>query len=70
MFAGKPPIFEKGELVGVGPKFYHRWSSRPNHPELSNRVWEVIKGCLEKIPSRRKTIAEVATALEAELRLR
>ena len=40
---------------------------RPDHPELSDRVWEMIEGCWENIPSRRRTITEVITVLDAEL---
>ena len=40
---------------------------RPNHPELSDRMWGMIEGCWESDPSRRKTIAEVIVTLDAEL---
>ena len=40
--------------------------ARPHHPELSNGVWKVIKGCWKGDPVRRKTMAEVVTILEAE----
>jgi len=43
---------------------------RPNHSELSNNVWEVIEGCWRSEPARRKTIAEVVIALDAELNRR
>lgn len=67
MFAEEAPVFEEGKLAGVHTKFYGRLLSRPEHPELSKRVWKVVKGCLKKVPSRRKTIAEVVVALDAEL---
>lgn len=44
-----------------------RRPSRPHHPELSDHVWNMIKGCWEGNPARRKTIAEVVAILEAEL---
>lgn len=40
---------------------------RPNHPELSDTLWKLIKGCWKSSPAQRKTIAEVAGVLEAEL---
>ena len=40
---------------------------RPAHPELSDRMWGMIKGCWECDPSRRKTITEVIAVLNAEL---
>jgi len=44
-----------------------RRPGRPDHPELSNRSWKLIKGCWKGDPARRKTIAEVVSILEAEL---
>ena len=40
---------------------------RPDHPELSDRLWKLIKGCWESVAARRKTIADVVRVLEAEL---
>ena len=40
---------------------------RPDHPELSNNVWEMIEGCWKSEPARRRTIAEVIIVLDAEL---
>lgn len=68
MFAGKDPIFQEGKLAGAHAKLYGRRSSRPDHPELSDRVWkEVVKGCLKKDPAQRKTIAEAVVTLETGL---
>lgn len=43
---------------------------RPDHPELSGRVWDMIKQCWESDPSQRSTINEVITVLDAELNRR
>jgi len=43
-----------------------RRPGRPDHPELSDRVWKMIKGCWKGDPAKRKTIPEVVTILEAE----
>ena len=40
---------------------------RPDHPELSNHLWKLIKGCWKSNRAQRKTIAEVVGVLEAEL---
>jgi len=40
---------------------------RPDHPELSDSVWKVIKGCWKGNPAQRKTMAEVVAVLEAEV---
>jgi hypothetical protein len=43
-----------------------RRPARPNHPELSDRVWKMIKGCWKGNPAKRKTVAGVIAILEAE----
>jgi len=40
---------------------------RPNHPELSDRVWGMIKGCWVVNPTQRMTITEVISILDAEV---
>ena len=40
--------------------------SQPDHPELSDEVWDMIGKCLEADPSHRLEVAEVETILEAE----
>jgi len=37
---------------------------RPDHPELSDRLWGLIEKCWEGGPAQRKTIAEVVGVLE------
>ena len=44
----------------------HR-SSHPVHHHVSNRIWEMIKGCWDSDLSQRPTITEVIAILEAEL---
>ena len=41
--------------------------SRPNHSEVSDIVWQMIKSCLQTEASRRVEIGEVVTLLEAEM---
>lgn len=41
--------------------------SRPSHcAGFSNRVWKVVEACWRDSPSRRMTIGEVVTLLDAE----
>jgi len=47
-----------------------RRPARPDHPELSDRVWKMIEGCWKSDPAQRKTITEVVTILEAEINTR
>ena len=44
-----------------------RRPDRPDHPELSDRVWKTILGCWKGDPAQRKTITEVVATLGAEL---
>lgn len=39
---------------------------RPDHPELSDRMWKMIKGCWKDNPTQRKTMVEAVTVLETE----
>ena len=43
-----------------------RRPARPDHSELSDRVWKMIKGCWKGDPVQRKAMTEVVTILEAE----
>ena len=45
-----------------------RRPGRPDHPELSDRVWKMIKGCWKGDPAQRKTMTEVVAVLEAEVK--
>lgn len=39
---------------------------RPDHPEVSDRVWEMMNQCWARVPSERTTIREVVRILQAE----
>ena len=43
-----------------------RQLAKPSHPELSNRVWELIKGCWKANSEKGKTISDVIAVLGAE----
>ena len=45
-----------------------RRPARPDHPELSDGVWKMIKGCWKGDPAQRRTIDEVVAILEVEAR--
>ena len=55
------------KVTGVYSMLKGRRPRRPDHSELSDRVWKVIKGCWKANPTQRKTIAEVVAVLEAEV---
>ena len=39
---------------------------RPDDPEVSDQVWEMMKRCWGRVPSERASIREVIRILEAE----
>ena len=43
-----------------------RRPGRPDHPELSDRVWRMIKRCWKGDPTQRNTMAKTVAVLEAE----
>jgi len=67
VFAGRAPFSDKSVFAGVCSMLEGHRPGRPDHPELSDRLWKLIKGCWESVAARRKTIAEVVCVLEAEL---
>lgn len=44
-----------------------RRPDRPDHPELSDRLWRTIKRCWKVKPAQRITIADIIGVLEAEV---
>lgn len=67
VFAGRVPFPGRTKVVGVYTMLRGRRLGRPDHPELSDRVWKTIKGCWKCNPAQRKTITEVVAILGAEL---
>jgi len=47
-----------------------RRPARPNHHQLSDHMWKMIRWCWKAKPAQRVTIAEIVTALEAEVSVR
>ena len=41
---------------------------RPDHPQVTDRMWRIIEQCWERVPSKRTTIKGVVRILEAERR--
>lgn len=63
ILTGRAPFFNEGGVAGVYSMLVGRRPSRPEHPERSDRICEMIEGCWEVIPSRRRKIAEVIVVL-------
>ena len=65
MFADEPSLRSTdGAVITADLTLTHL--PQPDHPELSDEVWDMIEKCLEADPSRRLTVAEAETILEAE----
>jgi hypothetical protein len=65
VFAGRVPFHDKGTVAGVYSMSKGRRPSRPDHTQLTDRVWKTIKGCWKSNPTQRFTMAEVVAVLEA-----
>ena len=70
VFAGKSPFSDEGGVAAVFSMLNGRQPARPNHPELSDRLWKAIRGCWKVDPTRRKTVTEIVAVLEAEMTAR
>ena len=67
VFAGQVPFPDKSKVAGVCWVVEGRRLGRPDHAELSDRMWKMIKGCWKDNPAQRKMMAEVVTVLEPEV---
>ena len=70
VFAGRVPFSTENLVAGVYSMLKGRRPARPDNPQLSDRVWKVIKGCWKSNPAQRMTIAEVVTILSTEVNTR
>ena len=67
ILAGQVPFSDESKVAGVFSMLMGRRPPRPDHPELSDRLWRMIKGCWKVDPGQRKTITRVVAVLEAEV---
>ena len=54
------------DLVAAHTMWKGARPQRPDHPEVSDRVWEMMERCWEGVPSRRTAIRDVVRTLEVE----
>ena len=66
-FAGQVPFSDKRTVAAVVSMWNGRRPARPNHPEVSNRLWRTIQRCWKVVPGQRMTIVEVVAVLEEEV---
>jgi hypothetical protein len=67
VLTGRPPFFEMTEVAATYSMVNGARPSRPNHHEISDRIWRTVERCWHTVPSRRMSIEEVVGLLEAEL---
>jgi len=67
VLTGKPPFAEMTEIAATHSMLNGARPRRPNHHEVSDRVWQMIERCLHKVPSKRTAAGEVVNLLEIEL---
>ena len=68
VLTGRPPFFEMTEIAATYSMLSGARPPRPNHHEVSDRIWSMVERCWHTVPSRRMSIEEVVGLLEAELR--
>jgi serine/threonine protein kinase len=67
VLTGKPPFGKNVQAAVILSVFQNERPSRPAHPQVSDRVWNMIQRCWNEDPFNRMTAAEVVDVLEAEL---
>lgn len=67
VLTGKPPFGKNVEAAVILSVFQNERPSRPAHPEVSDRVWNMIQKCWNEDPFNRMTAADVVDVLEAKL---
>ncbi|KAF9778003.1 kinase-like domain-containing protein [Thelephora terrestris] len=65
-FTGRAPFSDQGVVACVHSMSNDRRPAKPAHPEVSDGVWKLIKGCWKADPAKRRTIDEVVAVLEVE----
>jgi len=66
-FAGEVPFSNKSKVAAVVSMWKGCRPARPNHPELSSRLWRTIQACWEANPDQRMSISEVVAVFEEEV---
>ncbi|KAF9651178.1 kinase-like protein [Thelephora ganbajun] len=68
VLTGRPPFHGMIEVAAAYSMLNGDRPPRPDHPEVSDRVWYMIERCWNRIPSERMSIGGAVDLLEAELR--
>ena len=68
ILTGHPPFFELTDVAATYAMFTGHRPPRPNHRDISDRLWEMVERCWHIVPSQRMSAGEAVIRLEAELR--
>jgi len=68
VFTGCSVFPDSLDVVAVHTMWRGTRPPRPNHPDVTDKVWTSIEKCWERDPSNRTTIKQVLRTLEAQHR--
>ena len=68
VLTGRPPFFGMTEVTAAYLMLSGARPARPNHHEISDRLWYMVERCWHVVPSERMSAEEAADLLETELR--
>ena len=66
-FAGEVPFSSMTKIAAVVSMWDGCRPARPNHPELSNRLWGTVRACWKAHPRQRTTITQVVAVFEEKV---
>lgn len=67
IFMGRPQFSEVTGITAVHLMTSGSRPSRPDHHEVSDPIWRMMKSCWHTVAYKRMSIGEVVTLLEVEL---
>ena len=67
ILTGRPPFFEMTDVAASYSMLSGARPPRPGHDEISDRLWHMIEWCWDRVPSKRISVGEAVSILEAEL---
>jgi len=67
VLTGQQPFSEMTEIAAAYRMLSGVRPPRPNHNEMSDRVWYVVERCWHNVPSERMSAGEAFDLLETEL---
>ncbi|KAF9644623.1 kinase-like protein [Thelephora ganbajun] len=66
ILTGRPPFHGMTEVAAAYLILKGDRPPRPDHHEISDRLWDIIERCWDSVPSKRMSVTEVVNLLEIE----